>query len=198
MILCALGGLAVGVLTSFGQGGALPAQVASLANSAGAWSAAAFLLCLSNRNPRLGLVLGPIALAAMLAGYDLATVVRGFPVSRSTILFWGLAAVVAGPVLGVGAAWARGDDPRRIALGVGPLAGILVGEAFYGLTVVAETTYGPYWVAQAIVGFACVAWVAARTRSLTATLACAAVAAVVAAAFVVAYSGDLLALLPLG
>ena len=66
------GEVAIGVITSLGQS-ALPDEVRSLANSAGAWSLAAFLLCLANRNPRLGLVLGPVALAAMLLGYDVAT-----------------------------------------------------------------------------------------------------------------------------
>ena len=164
LLVCAFGGIAIGVITSFGQS-ALPDEVRSLANSAGAWSLAAFLLCLANRNPRLGLVLGPVALAAMLLGYDVATVVRGFAVSRSTIVFWGLAAVVVGPVLGVGAAWARGTDPRRVALGVAPIAGILVGEAIYGLTSIADATFGPYWVAQAVVGLAAIGWVALRTRS---------------------------------
>ncbi len=194
VILCALGGLAVGVFTSLGQG-ALPAQVASLANSAGAWSAAAFLLCLSNRNPRIGLVLGPIALVAMLAGYDLMTVVRGNAVSTSTVVFWGAAAIVVGPVLGVGATWVRDRDPRRVAIGIAPLAAILVGEAIHGLTAIADTTYGPYWVGEGVLGLALIAWVGAHTRSVAATLLCAALTALGAATIVVALSGNLLGLL---
>jgi hypothetical protein len=195
ILLCAIGGVTVGVLTSLAQGGVLPPAIASLANSAGAWTAAAFLLALPNRRPRLGIILGPIALGAMLAGYDLATVARGFAVSSSTIVFWGLAAVVVGPVLGVGAAWARGPEPRRVALGVAPLAGILIGEAIYGLTFVADTTDARYWIGQAIVGVVAIAWVGSRTRSVAATLLCAACAGAIAAAFVAAYSGNLLALL---
>ncbi len=195
VLLCAVGGAAVGVLTSLAQGGVLPAAIASLANSAGAWTAAAFLLALPNRRPRLGLLLGPIALAAMLAGYDLATLARGFAVSSSTIVFWGLAVVVVGPVLGVGAAWARGAEPRRVALGVAPLAGILIGEAVYGVTVVADTTDVRYWIGQAIVGVVAVAWVGARTRSPSATLLCGVCAGAIALAFVAAYSGNLLALI---
>lgn len=193
LLLAALGGLLVGVLTSFGQT-FLPPELHALANSAGSWSAAAFLLALPNREVRLGALLGAVALGAMLAGYELATIARGFGVSRSVLVFWALAAVVVGPVLGVGAAWVRGDDSRRIALGVAPLGGILIGEAIYGLTLVADTTFGPYWVVQAIVGLGCVGWVGVRTRSLPTTLACATVTAVVATAFVVAYSGNLLAL----
>ena len=153
---------------------------------------AAFLLALPNRDARLGLLLGPIALVAMLVGYDLATIARGNAVSTSTVVFWGAAAVVVGPVLGVGAAWARGRDPRRVAIGVAPLAGILIGEAVHGLTAIADTTYGPYWVGQAAIGIALIAWVGVRTRSAVAAILCAALAAAVAAAYVVALSGDLL------
>ena len=131
----------------------------------------------------------------MLAGYDLATLARGFAVSTSTIVFWGLAAVVVGPVLGVGAAWARGTDPRRVALGVAPLAGILIGEAAYGLTVVAGSTDPRYWIGQAIVGAVAIAWVGVRTRSLVSILLCALAAAAIAVMFGAAYSGDLLALI---
>ena len=194
LLLSGIGGVVVGILTSLGQG-ALPAEVASLANSAGAWCVAAFVLALPNRRPRLGLLLGPIALLAMLAGYDLATLARGGAVSTSTVVLWGAAAVVVGPVLGVGAAWARDRDPRRVAIGVAPLAGILIGEAVHGLTAIADTTYGPYWIAEAVVGLALVAWVGARTRSAAATLLCAALAAVGAAVIVAALSGDLLSLL---
>ena len=194
LLLSGIGGLVVGILTSLGQG-ALPAEVASLANSAGAWCVAAFLLALPNRAARLGLVLGPLALLGMLAGYDLTTLARGNAVSTSTVVFWGAAAVVVGPVLGLGATWARDGDPRRVAIGVAPLAGILIGEAIHGLTAIADTTYGPYWVGEAVVGLALIAWVGARTRSATAVLLCAALAGAIAAAFVAAYSGDLPSLL---
>jgi hypothetical protein len=131
----------------------------------------------------------------MLAGYDLATIMRGNAVSTSTIVFWGAAAIVVGPVLGVAAAWARGNDPRRIAAGVAPLAGILVGEAVHGLTAIASSTYGAFWGGEAVLGIVLVGWVGVRTRSIAATLLCAGLAAVVAVAFVVAYSADLLGLL---
>jgi hypothetical protein len=196
LLLAGLGGLAIGILTSFCQTW-LPAELHSLANSAGSWSAAAFLLALPNRSPRLGIVLGPLALAAMLAGYALATFVRGFPMSTSTVVFWTLAAVVVGPVLGVGAAWARGGDPWRVALGAAPLTGILLGEAAYGLTVIADTTSPVYWVVQGVAGAACLLAVAIRTRAVGPTALAVVIAAALAIAFVGVYSGDLLALLPI-
>ena len=45
-------------------------------------------------------MLGPIALLAMLVGYDLSTVVRGGAVSTSTVVFWGAAAIVVGAGVG--------------------------------------------------------------------------------------------------
>ena len=82
-----------------------------------------------------------------------------------------------------------------MAVGVAPLAAILVGEAIYGLSAIADTTYGPYWVGEGIVGVALVAWVGVRTRSAVATILCAALTALGAAVIVVALSGNLLGLL---
>ena len=88
--------------------GVLPSELGSLANSAGSWSLAAFLLALVDRVPWRGAILGALALAAMVVGYAVVTQVRGFPVSTRLVVFWGLAAVTVGPALGVGAAWTRG------------------------------------------------------------------------------------------
>jgi hypothetical protein len=76
--------------------------------------------------------LGFVALAAMLLGYQVATELRGYATGTSIWLFWGVAAIVAGPALGVAAAWVRGRDPRRIAFGAAVIAGVLIGEGVYG------------------------------------------------------------------
>ena len=145
--LVAFGGFVIGCLTSVGQG-VLPFALSPLANSAGAWSLAAFALTLGNREPRRGVILGVAALASMLAGYVVTSTVRGFPVGSSLLLFWGLASVVVGPVLGVGAAWVRGSSPIRISAGGAAIAGILVGEGAYGLTLIADSTPAGYWAMQ--------------------------------------------------
>ena len=68
-------------------------------------------------------------------------------------LFWVAAAVVAGPVLGVGAAWSQGTDRAQgRSRESRSCASILVGEAVYGLTVIAGSTSPAYWTAQLIVG----------------------------------------------
>ena len=182
------GGFAVGMLTSFGQA-VLPFEMASLANSAGAWSLAAFLLCLCNAVPSRGLLLGFLALAGMLAGYFVATELRGFPTGRSLVLFWGVAAIVVGPVLGVGAAWVRGTERRRVAAGAAAIAGILVGEGAYGLTIVAGTTSPVYWALQVVLGLGIVIWLSAtRLREPASIALCIVLTAVVAAALYLAYS----------
>src|SRR6478735_3615043 len=128
------GGLVVGCLTSIGQS-VLPDDIRSLANASSPWSAAAFALAAvaGRRDTLRSSILAVGALLAMLAGYTLTTVLRGFPVGASMTLFWVAAAGIVGPVLGVGAAWSLGTDPWKAAAGVAVLASILVGESVYGL-----------------------------------------------------------------
>lgn len=192
----ALGGLLVGGLTFFGQR-VLPFGLSPLANSSGAWCLAAFLMATANRRPRLGLLLGFVALATMLAGYDVVSEARGFGAGRSLWLFWGVAALFVGPALGVGAAWVRGANPVRAAAGIGVLSGILVGEGVYGLTIVAETTPAGYWMVQMVVGVGIAVAASLRRPRRAERLAVASVlTVVVAAAFYVGYSGDLIRLVP--
>jgi hypothetical protein len=193
--LVALAGAAIGILTSLGQT-YLPFELSPLANSASSWSLAAFLLSLVEVAPRRGAVLGAVALATMIAGYAVATELRGFTVGTRLLVFWGLASIVVGPALGAGAAWVRGRDPIRIAAGVAVIVGILVGEGVYGLTVVADTTAGPYWVGATIAGLAVAILVSVRKlRTFRLVATCAALTAILASAFYLTYSGNLIALL---
>jgi len=126
-LLVAVGaGLAIGIATSVAQG-SLPQTLTPLSNSTGTWCLGAFALALLERDPRRAALIGFASLIAMLAGYALATELRGFPVGTSMFGRWGAAAVIAGPALGIGAAWLRGPAPLRAAAGVAPIAGILLG-----------------------------------------------------------------------
>jgi hypothetical protein len=72
-----------------------------------------------------------------------------------------------------------------------------VGEGVYGLTYIAGTTFRPYWWAETVVGLILAAWLVSRRPRLTQTAAVAvAIGALTAAAFVVIYSADLIAVLP--
>ena len=195
VVVVTVGGLLVGGLTSVGQG-ILPLELASIANSAGSWTLAAFLLCLVNRVTSRGALLGAAALVAMVVGYALVTELRGFPVSTRLVVFWGLAAVTVGPAVGIGAAWSRGLEPTRRALAAGVLGGILIGEGFYGVTVIAGTTSPGYWVAQAILGLAIVIGsVALRLQTARDGLLCVAATTVVSTAFYLAYAANPITLL---
>jgi hypothetical protein len=193
--LVALGGAGVGVLTSFGQT-SLPFELSPLANSAGSWSLATFLLALVEVVPRRAAILGGIALATMLAGYAVATQLRGFAVGTPLLVFWGFASIAVGPALGVGSAWFRGRDEVRIAAASALIAGILVGEGMYGLTVVADTTPALYWVGEFVVGLglAVLAFVW-RLRTVTHRAIGAVLTIIVATAFYVTYSMSLIGLL---
>ncbi len=188
LLLVAVGaGLAIGIATSVGQG-SLPEWLAPLSNSSGSWCLCAFALALLERDPWRAALVGFASLAAMLAGYALATELRGFPVGTSMLVRWGAAAVIAGPALGVGAAWLRGPDPLRAAAGVAPIAGILLGEGLYGLTVVAATTSVGYWIGELALGLILVVLAAIRLRSGRGIALMLALSAVASVAFYLVYT----------
>jgi hypothetical protein len=143
--------MAFGVATAYGQLW-LPSEIASLANSSGSWSLVAFVVALRARTPRIAALCGALALAGLLLGYVLGAGVRGDPSSRSLMVFWGLAALTAGPVLGVSAHWCARAGDRLVAVGAGVMSGVLVGEGAWALASVADTTYPPYWWAEIVVG----------------------------------------------
>ncbi len=187
---------ALGAATAWGQA-SLPDDLGSLANSSGSWCTVAFVLALRARRPRVAATSGTVALLALLAGYVLAAAGRGDPSSRSLLLFWGIAALLAGPALGLAAHTVARGSAHAAAVGTGAIAGVLVGEGIYGLTVVSDTTSSTYWWAQIASGFAVLAVVGVlRLRRGTLVVAACAVTAAVAASFVCLYRLDLMALLP--
>lgn len=158
-------GLAIGMATSAAQG-LLPETLAPLANSSASWCLCAFVIAMGERKPQSAALAGFASLVAMIAGYALVTEILGYPAGAvSLFVRWGAAAVVAGPALGVGAAWLRGSNGLRRAAGIAPIAGILLGEGLYGLTVVAATTSVGYWAGQVAVGLAVVVLAAVRLRN---------------------------------
>ena len=59
-----------------------------------------------------------------------------------------VAAVIAGPLLGLAASGVRRGSPVAAALGAGAAAGLLGGESVYGLTAIAGSTSSLYWMSQ--------------------------------------------------
>jgi len=144
------GGLLIGGLTSFGQL-VLPPWVNSLSNSAGGWTMFAFLLVwLGRARPLLAALLGLIAFEALSEGYGIVTRWRDIPYSAPFASVWALVGLATGPVLGISASLVRHGSPLWRALGVTPLAAVLLGEGIYGLRAVADTTSPVYWTLEIV------------------------------------------------
>ncbi|MEB3370851.1 DUF6518 family protein [Saccharopolyspora mangrovi] len=190
LAMAVLVGLAAGAATAIAQG-ALPAQVASLANSSGSWCLLAFLLALPAPTAGFGAMAGVASLACMLAGYVLTDVLRGYPSSTGLMVFWGAAALLAGPLLGLGAQWLRRRPGTRAALGISALCGVLIGEATYGVLVLSGSTEPACWWAQAVLGVlllvAAAAW---KLRGLGVIVQAVLFTAAVATVFPVLYMHD--------
>jgi hypothetical protein len=156
----AVGGVAFGALTALAQGW-LPDSVASLANSAGPWTLIAVAAAFLATTARVAAGTGALALAALLAGYILGATARGAHASASLLVFWGLAAVIVGPVVGLSAHWLRYPHRGPAPLAVGALTGVLIGEGVYGLTVISSTTNPWYWSIELAIGIGLLVWLAA-------------------------------------
>ena len=178
-------GLVVGMLTSPLQSW-LSDSTSSLANSAGTWSLVAFFVARRSPSATVGALGAAVTLAMSELGYVLATAIRGGTSSTSTVVFWIVAAALAGPPLGVAAVWSRQPNPWRRGAGFGVVVGVLVGEGIYGLTKIADTTDGRYWTAEIAVAVAIVVVVAWRHRSAVVIAGCLALAGAAAAVVYVA------------
>jgi hypothetical protein len=101
----------------------------SLVNAASPWLAAAFVAGTLWRRVSLAAFAGVIACLLELVGYYVTATARGHSASRTELAFWGICAVVGGPVLGV-AGWLWWRGPGRLQ-GLGPalLAAAFVSEA---------------------------------------------------------------------
>ncbi|MFI8526586.1 DUF6518 family protein [Promicromonospora sukumoe] len=175
----------LGGLTSYAQG-FLPDAFASFANSASGWTVLTALLVYWSRvRTAPAAVLGAVSFVLLVLGYTVAADLRGFYYDP---LLFSVVGVVAGPFVGVAAAWLRADGVRA-ALGTALLAGIGVGEAVYGLTIIRETTSPVYWTVIGVAGLALLAGVLVRrVRGVLPVALAVGGTVVVAAAFYLAYS----------
>jgi Family of unknown function (DUF6518) len=188
--------LVLGFLTAYAQAW-LPEDLGSLANSSGVWALVAFALALLASDARTAALYGCVALIALLVGYVLGTSARGFASGTALVVFWGAAAIVVGPALGLGAHWVKTETGLAAAVGIGVMSGVLIGEGVYGLAYIADTTYPPYWWGEVIVGVVLLSGVASRRLEGPGIVAIAvAVCALTATAFVLIYSQDLISVLP--
>ena len=172
------GGLVLGAATSWAQG-VLPDALESFANSPSGWTLLTVLMVVAVRPPvALGAVLGMLSFVSIVLGYTVASEVRGLSYDP---LFWSVVGVVAGPFVGAAAAVLVGRHVIGTALGAGALAGALIADGIYGLTVVAGTTSPVYWVLCLVGGVALVGVVAVRLRTRVAVVTLLATAVVATA-----------------
>jgi hypothetical protein len=187
VIAAGVASLALGALTAVGQG-QLPALLSPLANSVGAWSLVAFLLASTAPSMLSAAVCGTVCLAGLLAGYVLTDEVRGLPSGTALVLFWGTAAVLGGPALGLAGHCLRRRRNQAAAWGAGLMSGVLIGEGAYGLRYIAATTPAPYWWASIALGLMMlVACVIMRLHELSTRSTAVLTSAATAAVFLLAY-----------
>jgi hypothetical protein len=157
----------LGGLTAWAQGH-LPQTFAPFANSCSGWAVLAALLVAWAR-PSLwwGAALGVVSFVSLVYGYALAREVTGDHYHHA--MFWSAVGVLAGPFVGAAAAAIVGRHVVRVALGAGALAGVLLADGCYGLTVISDSTSPVYGTLCLVAGAALVAFTVARLRTLAAT-----------------------------
>jgi uncharacterized protein DUF6518 len=122
-------GLAVGVGTSYLQG-VLPGAWNTAANSGAVWAAVGFAVAAYRpRRPAWAATAGALVLLGEVTGYYLiAAPVRDIATSRAEVLLWTIAALVLGPLAGLGGwLWHRGTARARVGAGAA-LCGTFGGE----------------------------------------------------------------------
>jgi hypothetical protein len=175
----------LGGLTSYAQG-FLPDAFASFANSASGWTVlTALLVFWSRARTAPAAVLGAVSFVLLVLGYTAAADIRGYVYDP---MLFTVVGVVVGPFVGMAASWLRRSGVRS-ALGTALLAGIGIGEAAYGLTIIGDTTSPVYWTVIGIAGVALLGGMVVRRLGGALPVGLATGGAVaLAAAFYVAYS----------
>ena len=154
--------LLLGALTSWAQG-ALPHALAPFANSPSGWTVLTALLVAAARpKPTWGAALGVASFVGLVLGYTVASELRGLTYNP---VLWSAVGVIAGPFVGAAAAAVVGRHPVRAAVGAGALAGVLLADGIYGLTVVSDSTSPVYWSLCLVAGAVLVAVTALRLRT---------------------------------
>jgi hypothetical protein len=144
-------GLAAGALTEWSVPH-LSFALEPLSNTAAPWVLVAFAVALTARRTGESVVLAVVTLIALVLGFYVAEAIRGWGVSRHQLVFWIVAGVVVGPLVGLAAGQLRHAGRTAGALGAGVIGGLLAGEAVYGLRELKITTAAGYWDVQFLLG----------------------------------------------
>lgn len=142
----------------------------SLANSPSGWTLLTVGIIAVAR-PRLvpAACLGAVGFACLVLGYSVVSDLRGLSYSPVT---WGVIGLVAGPIIGWSTSAAFSARPLLRKLGSSLIAGVLITDAVYGLTVIADTTSPVYWWIVGVVGLMFLGRVAVRGKLSHPFIAC--------------------------
>ena len=137
-VLVLVVGLGTGIVTQVLQS-VLPTGWSQAANAISPWLLVAFLVGSVMPDRTSAVVAGVAKRALALVGYYATTTVRyGIGGGTNALIFWGLGAIVGGPVFGLGGhAWRAGDHRSR-AIALGLLAAAFLAEAGYHLIALSE------------------------------------------------------------
>ncbi len=142
----AVAGLATGVLTQVGQG-ALPDDWSQAANAISPWLLVAFLVGSTMPDPRRAALAGIGTLVLALVGYDAMILLRyGYGPGASSTVFWGIGALVGGPVFGIAGTWWHTGPPRRRAIAIGFLVAVFVAEGLRNALMLAYPAAGSAFI----------------------------------------------------
>jgi len=123
-------GLAVGVLTSLGQGH-LGGPLNAFVNSASAWLVAPFFVGSRMASRRGAAAAGLAVCVLQIVGYYTATELRGFAAGGTIVIFWAVCGVLGGPVFGeAGRLWQTRTD-RRSGVGSAVLPAAFLSEGLW-------------------------------------------------------------------
>jgi hypothetical protein len=117
-------GLVIGAATSFAQSG-LDGTWQALSNSASPWLLGAFIAGAIQLTRERAVAIGLSACVLEVAAYYAVTTARGYPANRTEIVFWGMCAVIGGPIFGW-AGWASRHEKRELR----PIGGCFLPATF--------------------------------------------------------------------
>jgi hypothetical protein len=142
IVAVALAGLATGVVTQLGQG-LLPDGWSQAANAISPWLLVAFLVGSAMPSRPAAVAAGIATLVLALVGYYAMTEVRfGIGGGTSSLVFWGIGALVGGPVFGLAGYGWRTAEYRYRAAALGLLAAAFIAEGGYHALVLEEPPVG--------------------------------------------------------
>jgi len=192
-LLIAVVSFALGGLTSVGQQ-FLPPSISSVANSSGSWVMICFaVIYFTKTSGWRAAPLGIVAFVTLNEGYGLVTRLKGFDYGILFDNYWTLIALVAGPIVGLAAAWLRSRSTALVAIGAAVPSAVLIGEGVYGLLFVSDTTSPVYWTIELVAGAVLVLALAVfRVRSVLWGVICVVLTAIGAGLFLFVYSSGLI------